>query len=133
MLACFPILPFSFPSFSVSHLSFLKDHCCYSSLSVSSPLIFPKCLIDDKSYIVLYSILPTLTLSFSKSHSRNRKERSGSALLAITGIMCTISSPSAQAPTKGVASCNAFEIIKKDQRNHFPFYLYNRNPIDECM
>jgi len=34
-------------------LSFFKDHCCYSSLRVSSPVILLKCVIDVKSYLSL--------------------------------------------------------------------------------
>lgn len=41
-------------------------------------------------------------------------------------------SPLAQGPTKGVVSFNAFEIIKRNQSNHFQSCLYNQKPIDQC-
>ena len=83
----------------ICHLSFLKDHCCYSSLRVSSPVIFLKCVIIVKSCIVLQSVLPALSLSTSKSHSRSGKERSDWPWLAI--IMCTIPHPQPRVPQKG--------------------------------
>lgn len=129
MVASLPILLSSF-ILCICHLSFLKDHCCYSSLRVSFPVIFLKCVIIVKSYIVLQSVLPALSLSTSKSHSRNSKERSGLALASYHNVHHP--SPLAQGPTKGVVSFNAFEIIKRNQSSHFQSCLYNQKPIDQC-